>query len=404
MVAGMLRKLAVSMGKEVGHANNEDFAFLGHQGRRDLFEMPERRQERSCYLEHLRDVVRGQNNEHDVWGWKDPLSAFYIKELASCLRKPVFIVVTRDPGAVGQREHVEEGSLQASQLLEHIDVALKAYHRCLDIIRFFKRPTLLISYERALRSPISVGRAVAEMIGVEAPVGYDEWLQGYVRPDKLDGSVEHLATTAGAYQVFSSTSSIQSIIEESLKVRSRGFNLKTISSEPLRAAAEALYVRSVDALLSTKYEEGESWALHILGVYSELYPELADGPIGLLAHDMAGDCKGLMYPDVVCGALYVVGIANLLKASAQKALIHLRLAEATMANRIREFPFDSILSVGNYGSCVFHLAVSAKAMKRFDVFTFASDILVGGGREAIYRKIPDLKHWAARALDEVFST
>ena len=108
-------------------------------------------------------------------------------------------------------------------------------------------------------------------------------------------------------------------------------------------------------------------ALSILNLYSEHFPALFDGPIGVLADDLAGGGAEPVYPDLVCGAYYVLGMSSLLLASGQRALIYLTLAERMMRTRLlRQLP-GSIFSEANFWMCLFHKGVAAKAVQRRQV-------------------------------------
>lgn len=404
MVAGVLRRLGVPLGETIDAANNEDQAFLGHGGRRAVFEADDLRRERAAYIEGIHGIIDRRDRTHDVWGWKDPLASFYVPDIADRLRNPVFIVVTRDPGAVAQRETVEEGTGAPARLLAHLSVALDTYRRCLDVVLRLERPTLLVSYERALRYPRAVGRSVAAMIGVEAPAGLGDWLDDYVRADRPDGSVDRAAGRSFWPQTAAATSAIESVLEESARVRRQGLFPEEIGGLGDRdAAAAALYTASTTALLEGRYDRGEQRALELVALYSARFPELADGPLGVLTHE-AGAVGPLLYPDILCAAFYIVGLAALLAASASRGMLYLKLAEALMWQRLHVAPQASVLSLANYGSCAFHLALSATAMRRPDVAAHAARNLFGAA--AIFGPAgeADFGTWISRLQAEVLQT
>lgn len=400
MVAGVLRKLGVPMGTAISEANNEDQDFLAHQGRRDLFEDIACRGERMKYLSQVREIILRRNCEHDVWGWKDPIAPFYTNDLVGCLRNPIYIVVARDVGAVAQRAVIEE-ELSGEQLLAHVDVAVGVYQKCLDIVRRYKRPTLIVSYERALRSPRAFGRAVAEIIGIGEPPGFGEWLDGYVKADRRNGSIDLVPNTSPVTDVSATCAATETILLESMRLWKGGYHLRSVAHGNLETAASGLYVASVRAMSEDRHEDARTDAFKIVALFAEIIPQLADGPLGVLAHDAAGVGVTPPYPDLLCGALFIVGFSSLLLGSAQLAFLYLKIAQSKMAARIYDQPEHSVLCVGNYGSCLFHLALVAAIMQRADVYLFALGILE---REALCKSsqiTPDLAVWAVRARDEL---
>lgn len=365
MIAGILRKIGIVMGDDIDEANNEDRSFLVHGGVRAIFFKPERTEEKARYLAHAAELVRSRNAAHDVWGWKDPMAASYIADLNPHLRNPFFIFVTRDPGAVAQRERIEERVTIRHWLLAYIKVASEAYATIASFIAQRARPTLLVSYERALRAPLAAGHAIADFVGVKPPPGFDSWLEGYVSPDRPDASIAALPRAYAAARQFSSTPAVQALIEESLRVRREGF----VSGQALDAAGAAnkLYTAAVASLNNGEYREAQDRAFAILNVHARQIPALLDGPIGVLAEEAAGGGLEPVYPDPVCGAHYLLGMASLLLTSGRQALIYLTIAERMMRQRLLQRAAGSILSEANYWMCLFHKGVAARAMQRRQV-------------------------------------
>lgn len=404
MVAGIVRKLGIFMGDKIDPANSEDMEFLTHNGRRDLFEETRFAQERIEFCKSAEKLINERNSRCDIWGWKDPISAYYIQDLFHVLRNPVFIFVTRDPGAIAQRERIEEGVSYRRRLLGYIGVALNSYSRCIDIVSQRARPTLLISYERALRSPREVGHAIRDLIGVAPPADFDSWLQSYIVPDRLDASIDREDTASPKVMQFGSTDAIHVFIEESLRLQREGVLAdRGASRRDPTTASNLLYTAGVSALDRGDFEQGMQDALGVSAIFCTLYPQLADGPLGVIGHELSAGGGPVVYPDIVCGSYYLIGLANLLQTSAQKAMIYFRAAEIMMTTRLDAKKPDSVLCENNYLSCLFHLGMSAKVMGRYDVVSSVRSKFTGriNPPYAALQPLPNFHEWKARVETEL---
>lgn len=329
------------------------------------------------------------------------------------IRNPVFLFITRDPGAIAQRERIEEQITYRRRLLAYLKVALQAYDQSIDLITERSRPTLLISYERALRAPDQVGRAIARTLGISVPSGFDEWVTAYIRPDRLDGSIETDAVgESSSTRQFTSTRAVEALMEESLRLRREG--LIEPALEPLDDPGDAdvgttanrLFEMAAAALGRNGVEQAQNHAVAIATLYTEALPQLADGPLGVLAEELAGGGKSPEYPDVVCGAYYLLGMSHLLRASAQHAIIYFSLAERMMRARLQQSGPSSILCRANYLSCVLHLGISARVLQRAALATQMKEFILGisvpqGWLPAESVGSPDLERVRQRALIEL---
>ncbi len=182
MIAGLLMKLGIYMGEELNKGTNEDRKFVAHAGMRNIFTDARRNADKQAYLNAIRAVVKDRNAGHAVWGWKDPIAILYIAEIEPLLRAPHYVVVTRDPGAVAQREMVAEPvDRGAAHVLVHLHDAAVSYARIASFLAPRNVPTLLISYERAMRRPRELARSLSDFLGVNRD-GFEEWAASYVQP------------------------------------------------------------------------------------------------------------------------------------------------------------------------------------------------------------------------------
>ena len=104
MTAGLLRLAGINMGENLDPDNNEDQAFLLHEGDIQLFRTPETA---GPTVDALKTLVRQRNESHAIWGWKDPISVMYLPHLLDSLRHPHFLFVARDIAASAFRERIE---------------------------------------------------------------------------------------------------------------------------------------------------------------------------------------------------------------------------------------------------------------------------------------------------------
>jgi hypothetical protein len=349
MIAGILRKLGVVMGDDIDEANNEDRSFLAHGGCVRFSSNREEPRRRRAILPMRRSWCAVGTPNTTYGGGR--------------IRNPVFIFITRDPGAIAQRERIEERVALRRRLLAYINIAADAYTSIAAFVAQRARPTLLVSYERALRAPLALGHAIADFVGVNPSPDYDSWLEEYVSPDRPDASITAQSHGSAAARQFSSTSAVQILMEESLRVRREGFGGGPASDEA-GVAGNKLYTTAVAMLNNGEYREAQDRALAILNMHAQQIPALLDGPIVVLAEELAGGGVEPIYPDLVCGAYYVLGMSSLLLASGQQALIYLTVAEGMMRHRLLQQLPGSVLSEANFWMCLFHKGVAAKAIQR----------------------------------------
>ena len=107
-------------------------------------------------------LVRQRDAASPVWGMKRPQLFQTLQNLAA-FRAPRLVVVTRDPLAIAQRR-------QAAESLVELDV-LGCARQTSDLLAWaFAQacPLLLISYEKAIRHPQRLVRALFEFAGIDA--------------------------------------------------------------------------------------------------------------------------------------------------------------------------------------------------------------------------------------------
>lgn len=170
MVSGLLSQMGVPMGATPDDPNQEDTAFTTHSGRRRIFTHAEDRDEREEYLRHISGVIEKRNISKPVWGWKDPISSYYVETAAPLLRNPHYVVVTRDPGAVATRELAYENPDDPDAVSLYMRRTLQEYAAINEFVLHTDAPVLVISYERALRHQEGFIRGLYEFAHPDEPL------------------------------------------------------------------------------------------------------------------------------------------------------------------------------------------------------------------------------------------
>ena len=151
MVAGVARALGLDLGGDDLRKNNEDRRF------------------HSAPLPVLWKAVEERNAEAEVWGWKYPAAGRYLTELSRELRNPYYIAVYRDPVAAArsQLKRDKEAKRRTERLAIHESASSIAVNT--GFVLASERPTLLISYERALDDQNGLIDDLVAFLGVEPP-------------------------------------------------------------------------------------------------------------------------------------------------------------------------------------------------------------------------------------------
>ena len=189
MVAGILRIMGVVMGEDVDADNNEDRVFQAHRGDRQLFTDKANDERKRAYFAQIRAHIAARSQAGSVWGWKDPLASYYIRDVASLLIKPAYIAVTRDPTAVAIREQFFEKPQRPGALAAYVLNATNDYIRIVQFLAAIKQDVLLISYERALRQPHEIVSAIRALLRLPEDPAIDDRAIRFIVPDRGTGRI-----------------------------------------------------------------------------------------------------------------------------------------------------------------------------------------------------------------------
>lgn len=142
MVAGMLRSLGIFMGENVKPRTHEDLEILWRPRK------------------EIEGVVLRRNESREVWGWKDPHAARYIREIVDSLVSPMFIRVNRKPSDCARSDCRRNRRATMAVATERNRRYSKVYAKSESW-----GPTLRVQYERAIADPSVAAARIAEFCG-----------------------------------------------------------------------------------------------------------------------------------------------------------------------------------------------------------------------------------------------
>ncbi|MCA0893704.1 sulfotransferase domain-containing protein [Microbulbifer agarilyticus] len=185
MIAGVVRQLGIDMGQNIGSGNNEDQDFLIHQGHRQIFSD---QSEKKKYLDEIRKCIEKRNLRTPEWGWKDPLSSYYIADLASELRNLHVILVWRDAVATTQGENrfrqQQSIPLTRERTLASLMNIHNEYNNMLQFIQTTKANVLLVSYEKFLLKKTKGITEIANFLEVPLMESSMNKIVEYISPER----------------------------------------------------------------------------------------------------------------------------------------------------------------------------------------------------------------------------
>lgn len=317
MIAGICRQLGVMMGEEIHADNNEDAEFTSHKGDRALLKQDPSDPGRAALIEHLRGLVDSRNEEYPAWGWKDPLSTYYVPDLLDKLRNPRFICIARDFTAVTTREIVQNSmdpATNVNRLLTHLSQSLEQFNAMVALARQTKRPFLFISYERAVRYPKETLSEIARFIGKGMPAKVEDYdrLLAYIAPERHTGDINRVIRPrnpedgGGGDTVLSDAAADAFALKVQDAVDALG-SLPYFSRETSRVCA-----RKADlAMGSGQFELAEQECLRALAAAAFQIPELVRHP-SVLTQPVLTRVAAQM-PPVISPIWFRLGMRNLQK-------------------------------------------------------------------------------------------
>ncbi len=155
MIAGLARMCGLDIGDNLPK-NCEDPAF-----NLDILLKSMSREEA---IAAMAATIAQRNAGRTVWGWKFPAAGRYLQGLQASLRDPHLICVFRDPAATFTR-NVRRGVDPFSALKR----AEEMQRRNVNILSEWQVPSLVVSYEKAVKRPEATVEAMAAFLGRPQP-------------------------------------------------------------------------------------------------------------------------------------------------------------------------------------------------------------------------------------------
>lgn len=129
--------------------------------------------------ESLTSAIQKRNEElSESWGWKYPRAAVYLDKIKEHLISPYLILVSRDPAAIASRPIA-----RGKPVIDTIKLILNLHKKNIDLVQRWEVPTLLVSYERALRNPERFIEMLCLFIGAKKPSNINS-IVSYMKPGK----------------------------------------------------------------------------------------------------------------------------------------------------------------------------------------------------------------------------
>ena len=310
MVAGLCRFLGIHMGDKIDPDNNEDIDFLSHRGDRSLLSADGRRSAREAYISHALDLIDARNKKYGRWGWKDPLSNFYMRDVRSAILNPRIVCIMRDPVAVSTREIVgireQKREITDEVILRQLDNCSAQQRDIIDLVLEWKVPALFVSYERALRHPRELALELAEFVGIPLEARELERLVRYIQPER------NTADIASLYQGGGGRASTPAPSGAFLKVGNPGLPM---GNEPLRNMVR----KAEAALVGAEFDAAERFCHEALAAIATEVPLVADDPRTVDFDTLRQSLDRL--PLTVVNFWYILGICHL-QANGNPHLAH----------------------------------------------------------------------------------
>lgn len=168
LVAGCLNRLGVFMGDKATPPVYEDLALSAAV--------------ESGNSASVREVIGRYDENHAIWGWKRPASLHHMERLHALLRNPQYIVIFRDLFAIANRNRLSMGT----NLLANMQASIGEYRTLLAFIEHRQVPTLLVSYDKALREKREFVDQLSQFAGLQPTAETRSQALAFISPSPPD--------------------------------------------------------------------------------------------------------------------------------------------------------------------------------------------------------------------------
>lgn len=126
------------------------------------------------------DVIKQRNEQHDVWGFKNPFGVSVLKKL-HLFRNPYCVFVFRDPIA-SAHNYSRSHKLTVDQGIEQFHKQTEAHFQAMMQTTL---PSLLVSYERIKSTPEFFIQALSNFVGLTPTI--EQWVDALGRISSRGG-------------------------------------------------------------------------------------------------------------------------------------------------------------------------------------------------------------------------
>jgi len=179
MVAGTVYLMGSHLlGRTVHAPPFEDHEILMQSQGRELTGALAHNQSNEERIARLRRLLLDRAGTAPIWGWKDPSADLYLRDVIDILPNPHFVFVVRDPAAVAGAHNVLVGQSTS----DAFNAAMARYNRYWALLSEWRRPTLLVSYERGRLRPLELLEQLGKFYGVNISFELAKKVSAFISP------------------------------------------------------------------------------------------------------------------------------------------------------------------------------------------------------------------------------
>ena len=131
----------------------------------------------------LQQAIRSRNSRFRMWGFKKPnIHDFINAQHKSFFRNPYYIFTFRDPIAIAGRNILSEMFDEALSLAEFVSMQ----RLMLEFILELRSPVLLISYEKAIHSPLDCVESLIDFAGLNVDSAQKHKMVESIEPNRRE--------------------------------------------------------------------------------------------------------------------------------------------------------------------------------------------------------------------------
>lgn len=179
MVGAILNEIGIPIGEKIGpvYEDNELGTFMDSLKKGEV-------------SANFLNAINSRNEQHCNWGWKRPDLYSILSTILPHIRNPHLVCIMRDPIAVASRNMVSLGGEKDKAVILDLHYqAIFEQKQILDAVVYEKRPTLLLSYEKALSRPINFIKSLSNFAGKDLTEKEIQKFAEFISPNNLGYSL-----------------------------------------------------------------------------------------------------------------------------------------------------------------------------------------------------------------------